>query len=62
MQIPLVQRLLAPPGHEGKDVGCAASSKMLTAGCYVRAKSSVSVLAGDKGEDLLPVAEPDQCR
>lgn len=62
MQVPLVQCLLARPAHEGKDMCCAALSKLLTAGCYVRAKSSVSLLAGDRGEDLLPVAEPAQCR
>lgn len=62
MQIPLVQPLLAPPGRDGKDMGCAAPSKLLTAGCYVRAKSSVSVLVGGKGEGLLPVAGPGWCR
>ena len=61
VQIPLAQHLLVPPGREGKDVGCAVLSKLLTAGCYVRAKSCVSVLAGDRGEGSLPVAEPAQC-
>lgn len=61
-QIPLSQHVLVPPGHEGEDVRCAALSKLLTAGCCARATSSVSVLAGDRGEGSLPVAEPTPCR
>lgn len=51
-----------PPGHEGEDVLCAVLSKLLTVGCYVRAAFSVSVLAGDRSEGFLPVAECTSCR
>lgn len=57
MQIPLVQHMLVPPECEGKEVGCAALSKRLTAGCYIRPKPPVSGLADDMGEDSLSVAE-----
>lgn len=62
IQIPLVQHLLVLPGCEGKDVGCAVLSKLLTAVCCVRTKSCVSLLGGDGGEGSLPIAEPAQCR
>lgn len=41
-------------------MGCAVLSKLLVAGCFFRVKSGG--FAGDRGEGLLPVAEPVQCR
>jgi len=45
LPIPLAQHLLVPLGCEGKDVGSVVHSKLLTAGCYIKAKSGVSVIS-----------------